>query len=176
MPYHEAVICPELKDSMNFWAVNTYIRQLIDSRKAFPISSVYEATHFKAMDTPIYTEEIAPEIMLKMLMRLNDKPVMITENGISCKSDKRRMEYIASMLVALHQGMAMGADVIGYLHWSLLDNWEWGSFAPVFGLAYCDKNYDRHLKKSGEFYGAIAHNKALTPEIIQEYYIKSQDQ
>ncbi|WP_300920320.1 family 1 glycosylhydrolase [uncultured Dubosiella sp.] len=176
MPYHEAVICPELKDSMDFWAVNTYIRQLIDSRKAFPISSVYEATHFKAMDTPIYTEEIAPEIMLKMLMRLNDKPVMITENGISCKSDKRRMEYIASMLVALHQGMEMGADVIGYLHWSLLDNWEWGSFAPIFGLAYCDKNYDRHLKKSGEFYGAIAHNKALTPEIIQEYYIKSQDQ
>lgn len=35
------------------------------------------------------------------------------------------MEYIASMLVAIKQGMDLGANVIGYLHWSLLDNWEW---------------------------------------------------
>ena len=170
MPYHDAIYCPELKDSMDFWAVNTYIRQLIDSRKAFPIGSVYNATHFKAMDTPIYTEEIEPEIMLKMLMRLNDKPVFITENGISCKSDRRRMEYIASMLVAIKQGMDLGANVIGYLHWSLLDNWEWGSYAPIFGLAYCDENLDRHLKTSGAFYGAIAKNKKITSDIIHKFY------
>lgn len=80
------------------------------------------------------------------------------------------MEYIASMLVAIKQGMDLGANVIGYLHWSLLDNWEWGSYAPIFGLAYCDENLDRHLKKSGAFYGAIAKNKKITSEIIHKFY------
>ena len=34
--------------------------------------------------------------------------------------------------------MADGIDVRGYLHWSALDNYEWGSFAPTFGLMAWD--------------------------------------
>jgi hypothetical protein len=31
-----------------------------------------------------------------------------------------------------------GQPLIGYLHWSLFDNYEWGSFAPRFGLFSID--------------------------------------
>jgi hypothetical protein len=31
-----------------------------------------------------------------------------------------------------------GQPLIGYLHWSLFDNYEWGSFAPRFGLFSLD--------------------------------------
>lgn len=103
-------------------------------------------------------------------MRFNDRPIMITENGIVCKDDSRRVTYIASMLQAMKQAMDLGANVIGYLHWSLMDNWEWGTYHPTFGLAYVDKKtYERSPKLSGQFYGEVAKNNALTQKIIQKY-------
>jgi beta-glucosidase len=170
-PYQDAVYCPQLKDSMDFWAVNIYVRHLVNSRKAWPIADHYTATHFKALQQgEIYTEEIHPDIMIEMLMRLKDKPVFITENGMATDNEKRRMEYIAAMLTAIKQGMDMGANVIGYLHWSLLDNWEWGSYEPLFGLASVGEDGMRTLKKGALFYGDIAKEKALTPEIIRKHY------
>jgi len=51
-----------------------------------------------------------------------------------------------------------GVNVQGYIHWSLADNWEWGSgFKPRFGLYYTDyeDNLKRHAKKSAEWYKAF---------------------
>lgn len=170
MPGHDMVLCPEVRDSMDFWAVNIYIRQMITSRQAFPIADHYTASRFKPQDTPIYTDEIEPEVMLKMLMRLKDKPVMITENGIACQDENKRIEYISAMLQAVCQGMDLGANVLGYLYWSLLDNWEWGTYNPLFGLASVDENYERHLKRGARFYGAVAASHSLSPEIIADFY------
>lgn len=105
------------------------------------------------------------------LNRLKDKPVLITENGIACDNDQYRVIYIASILQAVKQAMDDGVSVLGYLHWSLLDNWEWGTYVPTFGLAEVDRDtYERHLKKSGYFYGEIAKKGQLTKAIIKKYY------
>lgn len=170
MPFKDAVYMPELKDTCDFWALNTYIRQLINSRKKEFRFDTYNATHFKALDKPFFTEEICPEIMLQMLMRFNDRPIMITENGIAVNDDRLRIVYIAAMLQAMKQGMDLGANVIGYLHWSLLDNWEWGTYHPIFGLASVDKEtYKRTLKPSGYFYGDIARSNSLNQVIIRKH-------
>ena len=117
----------------------------------------YQATHFHALSKPFFSEEICPDIMIEMLMRFKDKPIMITENGIAVEDDHIRIVYLAAMLQAMKQGMDLGAQVIGYLHWSLLDNWEWGTYHPTFGLATVDsETFDRKLKQSGQFYGDIA--------------------
>ncbi|MBM6801057.1 family 1 glycosylhydrolase, partial [Coprobacillus cateniformis] len=72
------------------------------------------------------------------------KPILITENGIACKNDMYRIIYISAILQAVAQSMNMGVHVIGYLHWSLLDNWEWGTYTPTFGLASVDPlTYER---------------------------------
>lgn len=170
MPFHDAIYMPELKGTCDFWALNTYIRQMINSRKKEFRFDTYNATHFKALDKPFFTEEICPDIMLQMLMRFNDRPIMITENGIACNDDNRRITYIAAMLQAIRQGIDLGANVLGYIHWSLMDNWEWGTYHPTFGLATVNKKtYAREMKKSGYFYGEIAENNAMTQEIIQKY-------
>ncbi len=173
-PEHDAIYCPELKDSMDFWAVNIYIRQLINSRKSFFKDDHYTATHFRALASqPFFSEEIHPEIIMEVCQRLKDKPILFSENGIACDSDARRIEYISAFLQAIHQCMIEGkADVIGYLYWSLLDNWEWGSCNPKFGLAYADENFDRHIKHSGRFYGEICRQHGLNQEIISAYYQK----
>ncbi len=170
MPFHETVYLPKLKDTCDFWALNTYVRQLINARKKEFRFDFYEATHFKALEKPFFTEEIAPEIMLKMLMRFSDRPIMITENGIAVDDDNIRIVYIASMLTAMHQAMQLGANVIGYMHFSLLDNWEWGTTHPTFGLVEVNfETFARKIRNSGNFYGEIAKNNLLNQAIIRKY-------
>jgi beta-glucosidase len=40
--------------------------------------------------------------------------------------DERRVWYIDAVLAGLRGSIAKGVPVMGYLHWSLLDNFEWG--------------------------------------------------
>jgi beta-glucosidase len=65
-------------------------------------------------------------------------PILVTENGIATANDDERIEYIDGALTGLDRAIADGVDVRGYLHWSLLDNYEWGSFRPTFGLVAVD--------------------------------------
>jgi beta-glucosidase len=48
-------------------------------------------------------------------------------------------------------------DLRGYLHWSALDNYEWGSFVPTFGLIAVDRQtFDRTPKPSAHWLGRVA--------------------
>jgi beta-glucosidase/6-phospho-beta-glucosidase/beta-galactosidase len=59
-------------------------------------------------------------------------PVMITENGLADWNDTMRPDFIRCHVSAL-QAAAQTYPVIGYLNWSLTDNFEWnGSYIVVF--------------------------------------------
>lgn len=66
-------------------------------------------------------------------------PVFVTENGIATQDDDRRIDYTMGALAGLHKAMRDGVEVLGYLHWSALDNYEWGSYRPTFGLISVDR-------------------------------------
>ncbi|KAM1005103.1 hypothetical protein ACFX2J_005179 [Malus domestica] len=82
--------------------------------------------------------------------RYNNTPMFITENGFGeiensnsssaeLLHDVKRLEYMGSYLQALAKAMRKGADVRGYLVWSLLDNFEWTSGYTIrFGLYRVD--------------------------------------
>ncbi len=74
-------------------------------------------------------------------------PIYITENGIADGKDVNRTRFVAEHLFELGKAIARGAKVRGYLHWSLVDNFEWASgFCPRFGLYrvdYADPNRKR---------------------------------
>lgn len=62
-------------------------------------------------------------------------PLLVSENGIGTDDDAERSEFILEHLKAMAQAMEEGAPLIGYLYWSLLDNYEWAEgFVPRFGL------------------------------------------
>ena len=171
VPFHDAIKIEELKDTCDFWAINVYTRQLINSRKKMFRFDRYEASSIHALDVPYFSDDICPEVIYHCLTRLKDKPVLITENGIACKDDRYRIIYIACVLQAIRQAMDDGVKVLGYLHWSLLDNWEWGTYVPTFGLARVDHTtYQRSLKPSGYFYGDIVEKGKMTQEIIRKHY------
>ncbi len=59
-------------------------------------------------------------------------PIIVTENGLADAADSQRARFILDHLAWLHQAMEEGADVRGYLHWSMLDNFEWAAgFGPA---------------------------------------------
>jgi beta-glucosidase len=84
-------------------------------------------------------------------------PVLVTENGIATGDDTRRIAYTGEALEHLGKAIADGVDVRGYLHWSLLDNYEWGHWAPTFGLVEVDREtFERRPKPSLAWLGETA--------------------
>jgi beta-glucosidase len=66
-------------------------------------------------------------------------PIYITENGIADAKDVNRSRFTAEHLFEIGKAVTRGADVRGYMHWSLVDNFEWAAgFCPRFGLYRVD--------------------------------------
>lgn len=93
-------------------------------------------------------------------------PVIVTENGIADAADSMRAGFIRDHLVWLHRAMAEGADVRGYLHWALLDNFEWAEgFAPRFGLVAVDYGTgERTVRPSARYYEGICRSGEVSLE------------
>lgn len=79
-----------------------------------------------------------------------DKPIIITENGLADSDDIKRKWWLAETLAAMGRAVAGGARLEGYMHWSLLDNFEWDKgYWPRFGLVAVDrKTAKRSVRKS----------------------------
>ena len=50
-----------------------------------------------------------------------------------------RPRYLRENLAALVAGLDAGLQIGAYLHWSLVDNYEWGSYQPRFGIHGVDR-------------------------------------
>jgi beta-glucosidase len=98
-------------------------------------------------------------------------PIYITENGIADGKDALRPSYLLSHLREIAKSIREGADIRGYYHWSLIDNFEWiKGFEPRFGLIEVDyATFKRTLRPSAELYrNIIDHHhraRAAGPEL-----------
>lgn len=93
-------------------------------------------------------------------------PVMVTENGMAnddCVGadgkvhDEKRIAFLHDYLGGVKRAVNEGIDVLGYQHWSLMDNFEWAEgYGPRFGLIHIDyKTQKRTLKDSAYFYKEV---------------------
>lgn len=104
--------------------------------------------------------DMSPADLEHTLERLASKyklPIIVTENGVADASDEKRQWWMTHTIAALQRALKAGVDVRGYLHWSLLDNFEWDKGKwPRFGLV--EVNYEtmeRTIRPSGRRYGAM---------------------
>ncbi|MHC3467816.1 glycoside hydrolase family 1 protein [Streptomyces sp. 7R007] len=89
-------------------------------------------------------------------------PLIVTENGIATSDDSRRVDYYTGALAAVAAALEDGVDVRGYLAWSALDNYEWGSFKPTFGLIAVDPvTFARTPRPSAEWLGGLGRSRRL---------------
>lgn len=113
--------------------------------------------------------EDVPGCFSDLLMRLHRDyaiPLLITENGGVWDAgpdadgrvrDTGRARALRAHLLALSRAMDAGARVLGYLHWSLLDNLEWAEgYAQRFGLVHVDRaTRERRVKDSARYYARV---------------------
>jgi beta-glucosidase len=117
-----------------------------------------------------YLEEMYPEGLIANLERLTDRPVYITENGYAAADDRFRIVYLALMLSALQEAIERGADVRGYFYWTLLDDYEWGSFLPRFGLVDVDRTtFKRTPKPSAAFYREVIQRNGFDGALVRRH-------
>jgi beta-glucosidase len=90
-------------------------------------------------------------------------PVIVTEHGLGTDDDELRAAFIPAALAGLKSAIDDGVPVRGYIHWSLLDNFEWiFGYKPKYGLVSVDlQTFRRTPKPSAAMYGAIARRNAL---------------
>ncbi|MFV0412868.1 MAG: family 1 glycosylhydrolase, partial [Oscillospiraceae bacterium] len=113
---------------------------------------------------------VTPEVMnwgVKYIYQRYKLPVFITENGLSCNDkvfldggvhDPDRIDFLHRYLAQLEQAARGGADIRGYFHWSLTDNFEWNNgYKERFGLVFIDYTTQaRTLKDSAAWYAKVA--------------------
>jgi beta-glucosidase len=76
-------------------------------------------------------------------------PVWVVENGMATRVTNgrslprddgwRRPRYVREHLGAVVDSIESGVPVAMYLHWSLVDNYEWGTYEPRLGLFGMDR-------------------------------------
>ncbi|MFN7134273.1 MAG: family 1 glycosylhydrolase, partial [Myxococcales bacterium] len=126
--------------SLDFMGVNYYSRIHVGAQLGGRwVQAVYRDVHGRGLTDLGW--EYLPEAFTVLLgeVRRYGLPVWITENGIADASGARRPQFIHDHLLALKAAMNAGLEVRGYLHWSLLDNFEWlEGMGPRFGLYRVD--------------------------------------
>jgi len=98
-------------------------------------------------------------------------PVYITENGIGNGNDDWRKRLLVDHLRMCSQAINEGVNLIGYFHWSLMDNFEWAEgFSSRFGLVNVNfQTQKRTVKGSGRLYSRIAKANGIGPEILKDF-------
>jgi beta-glucosidase len=125
-------------------------------------------------DRATYTEtdwEVVPRSLTDTLLWVKQEygpiPLYVTENGAAFfdpptatggrVQDPLRVDYLRGHLKAVREAIAQGADVRGYMVWSLLDNLEWAlGFSKRFGIVHVDfATQERTPKDSARFYAEV---------------------
>lgn len=103
--------------------------------------------------------EVYPKGLAKVLRQFSayGLPMLVTENGIASDDDQERCRFIKEHLQVISDALANGKAVLGYVHWSLMDNFEWNAgYAPRFGLAEVDpETLERRARPSAELFSRI---------------------
>lgn len=112
------------------------------------------------------SDAFAPEslgVAVRYVAQQTGKPVYISENGIATDDDTRRVEFIRRAVASVKQAIDDKVDVRSYVHWSLLDNFEWTSgYSEKLGLIAVDRTtFKRSVKPSAVYLGQLARRNAV---------------
>jgi beta-glucosidase len=142
----------------DFVGVQTYSRSMIG-----PEGQLAPDAAAPTMQTGWEVYPAALEHTVRLAAEQAGVPVLVTENGMATDDDAARQAYTRQALEGLSRAIDDGIDVRGYLHWTLLDNFEWiAGFSKTFGLIAVDRtNFRRTIKPSARWLGQVAARNAL---------------
>ena len=133
---------PYIKDD-DFLGVQNYSRKVVAASGAKEPADDAPLTQMGYEDYPASIGHVLRKVAAEFKGEL-----MVTENGIATSDDKRRCEFIREAYEGVQSCVKDGLPVIGYCHWSLLDNFEWqAGFGKTFGLIAVDRTTQERMSK-----------------------------
>jgi beta-glucosidase len=140
------------KRELDFIGLNYYFRNLIDGLWI-------KNPHQKVSDLGW---DMYPSGLYHVIDEISkyQKPIIITENGLADAQDTYRQWWLEESMHALERSKSEGKNIFGYLHWSLLDNFEWDKgYWPRFGLIEVDyASQQRTIRPSAKWYAQYIAN------------------
>jgi beta-glucosidase len=169
---------PGLPGSSDFVGVNYHLRARVSQdmeRMRLYYEGMRGRTEQSDLGWEVYPEGMRQAVNLAWKLR---KPVYVTANGIAVHDDRKRARFIMSHLAELHKAIAAGVDVRGYMHWTLLDDFEWAlGYVPKFGLASVEpETYKRKTKRSASIFKDIAVANVVSSELLRKYLYPQEEQ
>lgn len=155
---------PALAGTMDFVAIDYYTRFLIRSDPSAPGGYALAESDGAHADNG---SEVYPAGLLRILRSLKPYglPIHVTENGVTDAQDHLRGQFICDHVGAIAAAIDEGVDVRAYLHWSLVDNYEWVyGFTQHFGLIAVDlATQQRTVRASAYMFSRIIASRSVSP-------------
>ncbi len=165
----------------DYHGVNYYTREMVRFNLTVP-SEMFVQRY--ALPGSVYSdpgrdnglEEIYPDGLYRVLKSIyqrtrGNKPVYITENGLRDAADSRRPQALLEHLAMMHRAISEGVPVGGYLHWTLVDDFNWTEgWEARLGLFAMDPlTQERIPRRSSFLYSEICRANAITGDIVERY-------
>lgn len=133
---------PYIKND-DFLGLQNYTRSVYNAQGLVPIPQDAELTQMEYEYYPQALENVIRAVAAELSL-----PILITENGIATNDDSRRCSFIREALMGVKRCIEDGIPVKGYMHWSLLDNFEWQKgYEITFGLIAVDRSTQKRYPK-----------------------------
>ena len=151
----EAIAAP-----LDFVGINYYTRVLASATGQAPDAAA-RGVPVTDMGWEVYPEGLT-ELLLRVQRDYAPPRLFVAENGAAFADqltngrvhDAERVRYLQTHIAAVQRAMQQGANVAGYMVWSLMDNFEWSyGYAKRFGIVHVDyTTQQRTLKDSALWY------------------------
>lgn len=136
----------------DFLGVQNYERQVWDDKRRLPAPAGAPVNY---AGSEVYPPSLAGAV--RYAHQATGVPILVTEHGVGTNDDTIRASLIPAALAELKKAIDDGVPVKGYIHWSLMDNFEWlFGYRVKFGLHTVDPiTFRRTAKPSAAVYAAI---------------------
>ena len=159
---------PALRGSLDYLGLNYYTR--------WKVRALGGDRHVARPGAPVtdLDWEIHPPGLGEVALQLSGigVPLLVTENGFADAADAFRPRALVETLLHLARAIERGAPVIGYLHWSLMDNFEWSDgYRGRFGLYavdFADPQRPRRRTRSAELFARIVRANAIPDDVLRD--------
>ena len=160
----------EIRTETDFFGINYYTRAVCVADPSDPPERARRVRQPRHPYTEMGWEVYSPafrDLLVWMKDEYGDPAMVVTENGAAFPDppqpvggevpDPMRIAYLHDHLLAVRDAIDAGADVRGYMAWSLLDNVEWSQgTSKRFGLVHVDfETLERTPKHSARFYREV---------------------
>jgi len=165
-----------ISEPMDYHGINAYSRILVSADPTLGMAEQRKRNP-TAFSDPENGIEYYPPVIYDAIQMFRQTysstiPLYVTENGVGCASqtlpdgridDPIRVRFLEGYLGELQRAIQDGADVRGYYHWSVMDNFEWtAGYNMRYGLVNVDFATQKRTWKSSAYrYQEIMRNNSL---------------